>query len=125
MLEPMRQRIKQALLAESGAVLATRGPGGIQAGFFPCEADGLTLYLLVPASADVVFNLETDPDVVVTTPRWQVEGKAIIGCLADAPPSLNLVHTPRAAGCVLVTVGTRRFQRNWTGGWGYEETVDL
>ena len=125
MLEPLRRRVGQALLGEPGAALSTAGPGGIQAGFFPCEADGLTLYLLVPTSSDVLFNLETQKDVIVTTPRWQLEGEAIVRCLVDAQPALQLVHSPRAAGCVLVAVAARRLHLSWTEGWGYQETIDV
>ena len=56
MLEPLRLRVVDALSSETSATLSTNGPGGIQAGFFPCESDGLTLYLLVPASSDVLYN---------------------------------------------------------------------
>jgi hypothetical protein len=125
MLEPLRRRVKEALLNETGATLSSRGPAGIQAGFFPCAADGLTLYLLVPASSDLLFNLETEPAVVVTTPRWQLEGLGEVHCLAEAPASLPLVRSPRAAGCVLVAVSARRIHLSWADGWGYQETIDL
>jgi hypothetical protein len=125
MLEPLRRRVKEAILDETGATLCTTGPAGIQAGFFPCEADGLTLYLLVPASTDLLFNLETNPAIVVTTPRWQLEGVGEVHRLVEAPGSLSLVHSPRAAGCVLVAVRSRRIHLNWVGDWGYQETIDL
>lgn len=124
MLEPLRQRVREALAAEAGATLSTNGPGGIQAGFFPCAADDLTLYLLVPAASDVLFNLETETAVVVTTPGWQMEGQAEVCPLAKAPPTLQLAHSPRAVGCVLVVVHFRRLHFNWAEGWGYRETID-
>jgi hypothetical protein len=124
MLEPLRLRVIEALKNESSATLSTNGPGGIQAGFFPCEADGLTLYLLVPASSDVLFNLESETAVVITTPRWQMEGEAEVCPLAQAPPSLQLARSPQAPGCVLVAIGCRRIHFNWAEGWGYRETID-
>lgn len=124
MLEPLRLRVIGALKNESSATLSTSGPGGIQAGFFPCEADGLTLYLLVPASSDVLFNLESETAVVITTPGWQMEGKAEIRSLLQAPAALQLVHSPRAAGCVLLAVTCWRLHFNWGEGWGYRETID-
>jgi len=124
MLEPLRLRVIGALKNESSATLSTKGPGGIQAGFFPCEADGLTLYLLVPASSDVLFNLESETAVVITTPGWQMEGKAEIRSLLQAPSALQLVHSPRAAGCALVAVSCCRLHFNWSEGWGYRETID-
>jgi hypothetical protein len=125
MLELLRNRVKKALLAESAATLSTSGRGGIQAGFFPCQADGSTLYLLVPASSDVLYNLESDPVVVVTTPCWQMEGQGAIFPLAQAPPAIRLARSPRAPGCVLVAVACQRLHLNWSEGWGYRETIDL
>lgn len=124
MLETLRHRITEALKAETAVTLSTNGPGGIQAGFFPCEADDLTLYLLVPASSDVLFNLETQPAVVVTTSSWQMEGEAKIHALSQALPSLHLHHSPRVEGCMLVAVCCHRIHFNWTEGWGYKETID-
>lgn len=111
--------------AEMAATLSTKGPGGIQAGFFPCAADDLTLYLLVPMVSDVLFNLETETAVVVTTPGWQLEGHGAVLPLSQAPPALELVCSPRAAGCDLVAVQSRRIHFNWAEGWGYRETIDL
>lgn len=124
MLEPLRLRVIGALKNESSATLSTNGPGGIQAGFFPCEADGLTLYLLVPAASDVLFNLESETAVVITTPRWQMEGQTEVCPLSQAPPTLKLVHSPQAAGCMLVVVHCQRIHFNWAEGWGYRETID-
>lgn len=124
MLETLRHRVTEALKAETAVTLSTTGPGGIQAGFLPCEADDLTLYLLVPASSDVLFNLETQPAVVVTTSSWQMEGEAKIHALSQALPSLNLLHSPRVEGCMLVAVRCHRIHFSWTEGWGYKETID-
>jgi hypothetical protein len=124
MLEPLRLRVIGALKNESSATLSTNGPGGIQAGFFPCEADGQTLYLLVPAASDVLFNLESETAVVITTPRWQMEGEAEVFPLAQAPPSLQLAHAPQAPGCVLAAIHCCRIHFNWMEGWGYRETID-
>jgi len=124
MLETLRQRVMQTLKAETTVTLSSGGPGGIQAGFFPCEADDLALYLLVPASSDVLFNLESETAVVITTPHWQMEGEAKIYTLLQAPPTLHLVRSPQVAGCVLVAVQCHRIHFNWTEGWGYRETID-
>lgn len=124
MLESLRNRVMMALSGESAATLSTNGPGGIQAGFFPCEATGLTLYMLAPASSDVLFNLESETAVVITTPRWQMEGEAEVSALSQAPQSLQLPRSSRAAGCVLVVVPCHRIHFNWVEGWGYRETID-
>jgi hypothetical protein len=124
MLESLRLRVIEALKTETAVTLSTNGPGSLQAGFFPCEADELTLYLLVPASSDVLFNLETETAVIITTPRWQMEGEAEVCPLIPAPSQLQLVRLPRAAGCVLVVVSCHRIHFNWSEGWGYRETID-
>lgn len=111
--------------AEAAATLSTNGPGGIQAGFFPCAADDLTLYLLVPAASDVLFNLEAETAVIVTTPHWQLEGDGEVRPLSQSPPTLDLARSPRAAGCVLLAINARRIHFNWAEGWGYRETIDL
>jgi hypothetical protein len=128
MLETLRQRVREALSAEVAATLSTNGPGGIQAGFFPCAADDLTLYLLVPAASDVLFNLETETAVVVTTPRWQMEGEGRVCPLSHLPqssPALPLIRSQHATGCVLVAADCRRIHFSWPEGWGYRETIDL
>jgi hypothetical protein len=124
MLEPLRLRVAEALKGEPSATLSTKGPGGIQAGFFPCATDGLTLYLLVPAASDVLFNLESETAVVVTTPRWQMEGTGGICTLSQSPPLIQLAQLPQAAGCVLVTVSCKRLHFNWSEGWWYRESID-
>ena len=124
MLEPLRLRVSDALGDKTTATLSTNGPAGIQAGFFPCEADGLTLYLLVPAVSDVLFNLESERAVVITTPGWQMEGEGEIVPLSQAPARLRLAGLPQAAGCVLVAVQCERMHLSWAEGWGYRETID-
>lgn len=124
MLETLRTRVIDSLSKVNAATLSTNGPAGIQAGFFPCEPDQLDLYLLIPASSDMLFNLESNSAVVITTPRWQLEGEAKVCTLSQAPPTLQLAYSPRAAGCVLVSVRCRRIHFNWSEGWGYRETID-
>jgi hypothetical protein len=124
MLETLRSRIIDSLSKVNAATLSTNGPAGIQAGFFPCEADKLDLYLLIPASSDMLFNLESNSAVVITTPCWQLEGEAKVCALSQAPPALQLVHSPRAPGCVLVNVRCWRMHFNRSEGWGYRETID-
>jgi hypothetical protein len=124
MLESLRLRVIEALKAETAVTLSTKGPGGIQAGFFPCELEDLALYLLVPASSDVLFNLESETAVVVTTPRWQMEGEAEVCSLSQIPSGMQIANSPRAAGCELVVIQCGRIHFNWSEGWGYRETID-
>ena len=125
MLEILRRRVKEALKTESSATLSTYGPGGIQVGIFPCEAQALTLFLLVPASLDVLFNLESETAVVVTTSRWQMDGNARVCPPPQQPPALQLIRSPQAEGCVLVAVTPVRIHLGRADNWGYRETIDL
>lgn len=124
MIESLKERVTQALQKVSAATVSTKGPGGIQAGFFPCEALGLTIFFLIPAASDVLFNLESEKDLVVTTPKWQMEGESKVLNLSEAPANLALVQSPRASGCVLVAVSCCRIHFSWDNGWGYRETID-
>ena len=123
-MEVLRNRAAEALASESTATLSTNGPGGLQVGIFPCEAQGLTLYLLIPSASDVLFNLETENGVVVTARRWQIEGVAEIVPPAQSPDNLQLIHMAEAAGCVLLAATAHRIHLKWTDGWGYSETLD-
>ena len=125
MLEILRRRVKEALKTESSATLSTYGPGGIQVGIFPCEVLDLVLYLLVPASLDVLFNLESETAVVVTTSRWQIEGNARVCPPAQQPPTLKFTRSPQAQGCALVAVTPDRIHLSLADSQGYRETIDL
>lgn len=117
MLEPLRLRVVDALSSETSATLSTNGPGGIQAGFFPCESDGLTLYLLVPASSDVLYNLETETAVIITTPtgRWK-EKLAHVFRRKRCPPFDWLIRRKRRdASWLPFAVGASTLT-GWRGG---------
>jgi hypothetical protein len=87
--------------------LSTAGPAGIQAALVRCLVADLGLYVLVPSGADTVVNVEYSPDVVLTTPRWQVHGTSLIlgeaGCLTSPLPAA-LRTCPDAAGHVVMRV---------------------
>jgi hypothetical protein len=125
MLAHLRQRTMDTLASVQTATLATSGPAGIQARVFPCEAQALQLYLLIPGISDHLLNLEYDQTAVISTPEWQLQGRAAIFNLQDAPAGLALTHLPEAAGCVLVCIRPLHLQINRLNGWGFSETIDL
>jgi hypothetical protein len=123
MLNHLRQRVIETLSSAKAATLSTHGAAGIQANVFPCEAIDLILYLLVPRTSDHLFNLEQNPEVVVTTETWQVRGPARI---APGPPAgLALLQQPDAAWCEVVVVHPQRLQIERPGGSGHAETIDI
>lgn len=123
MLNHLRQRVTETLSAAKAATLSTHGAAGIQANVFPCEAVDLGLYLLVPRASDHLFNLEHDPEVVVSTETWQLRGMAYIA--PDYPAELGLLEQPEAAWCAVVAIRPTRFQIEWPGGSGHAETIDI
>ena len=123
MLNHLRQRVTETLSAARTATLSTHGAAGIQANVFPCESVGLGLYLLIPRTSDHLFNLEHNPEVVLTTDTWQVRGTA---CIApEYPAGLNLLRQLDAAWCEVVVVRPTRLQIAWPGGAGHAETIDI
>lgn len=78
MLDKLRDRAAQ-ILAETGVcTLATTGPAGLQVSTVRCAGRGTTLYLLVSDMSDHLFNLESEPEVAVTTETWRLRGAADI-----------------------------------------------
>jgi hypothetical protein len=83
----------------------------------------LGLYLLVPRTSDHLFNLEHNPEVVVTTGTWQVRGVARIA--PERPAGLALLQQPDAVWCEVVMVRPLRLQIEPQGGRGHAETIDI
>ena len=125
MLQHLRTRVAELLAGPHQAMLATCGPGDIQAGLFPCQAQGLRLYLLVPRASDHLFNLEVNPDVVVATHRWQLRGRARILAAEDAQEALHLDEFGDLRWSVLVEVVPLRLQVAAESGGLTVETIDV
>ena len=130
MLDYARQHAIEAINLPRKVILATSGPAGVQAGEFPCEAKGLTLYLLVPRTSDHLFNLEHNPTASLLSAGWELKGEAsllpICKVAAGAPDiDLELLKDPAAQWCVLVRIDPVRIQIKREGGWGNIETIDL
>lgn len=83
MLDKLRDRAAQVLAQTDLCTLATTGPAGLQASIVRCAGRGITLYLLVPDTSDHLFNLESEPEVAVTTETWRLRGMAEI--VKDSP----------------------------------------
>ncbi len=130
MLNYARQRVMEALKIPRKAVLATSGPAGVQAGEFPCKADGLCLYLLVPETSDHLFNLEENPAVTVLAREWELKGEAQVIPSGASGLDLELLQEPGPFSdwldwSVLVRVEPSRLQIRRQAGWGTIETFDL
>ena len=125
MLDHLRQRIIETLASVPAATLSTYGPAALQATLLPCEASGLRLYMLLPATSDHLLNLESQPEVVVTAPEWQLRGTAVVLHSTDYPPDLCLHRKPEAQWSRLLEIQPTQLNIRRRNGWGYSETIDI
>jgi hypothetical protein len=121
MLDYARQRAVQALQIPRRVVLASYGLAGLQAGEFPCRAQELTLYLLLPKTSDHLFNLEHGAPVRLVCGEWELSGDAQLISTQAAPLLFSDVG---AAWCVLVQVQPELIQIRRQNGWGYLESLE-
>lgn len=125
MLDHLRQRVVEALAAVHSATLSTYGLAELQASLLPCESLGLRLYMLLPATSDHLLNLESRPEVVVTTPKWQLRGTAVVLDMPGCPPDLKLPRQPEAQWSRLVEICPQQLNIRRHDGWGFSETIDI
>jgi hypothetical protein len=92
-----------------------------------CEAVGLVLYVLVPRTSDLLFNLESTPRVVATSQTWQARGVARVVQPGQYPEGLALAKTPKAAWCSVVEIRPTWLKLTPHQGNGHvqSETIDL
>ena len=125
MLEDLRRRAAAALARACEATVATYGPAGLQADLVACAAQGLRLYLLVPSTSEHLFNLETNPELVVATAIWRVQGRGRGLSAAGRPVIATLNDNPSAPWCVWLEVVPTRLTIAHEHGWGAAETIDI
>ena len=125
MLDHLHQRAADVLASAKTATLVTYGPAGLQADSFPCEALDLRLYLLAPRISDLLFNIESNPAVVVTSEAWQLRGSARVLVGEQRPAALALLHSTGADWCEVVEVTPNRLQITQANEHGHQETIDF
>ncbi len=125
MLRQLRQRASEALSTTRQVVLSAGGPADIQAEVLPCEAVDLALYVLVPRTSDLLFNLESNTAVVATADTWQARGVARMLPPGEYPDRLAIAGAPEAAWCEVVEIRSMRMQLHPPGGQGQGETIDI
>jgi len=123
MLEHLRQRVIDTLAGVRMVTLTTGGQAGLQASHLPCQAAGTVLYVLVPRASDHLFNLETEPEVVVIDEVWQLKGQAQVALPAAWPPALR-AH-PEAAWSAAVAVRPTRLTLLRPDSGSPLETIDI
>ncbi len=125
MLDHLHQRAADVLASANTATLVTYGPADLQANSFPCEVLDLRLFLLVPRISDLLFNIESNPAVVVTSETWQMRGMARILVGEQRPTTLSLLHSTGAGWCEVVEVTPSRLQITQANEHGHQETIDF
>ena len=125
MLSILRQRASEALSTVSQVVLSAFGPADIQAEALSCEAVGLALYVLVPRTSDLLFNLEGGTLVMATADTWQVRGVARLLPLGEYPDRLAIARTPEAAWCEVAEIFPTRLTLRPPPGRSQGETIDI
>lgn len=125
MLDYARQRIREVLKFPHSVVFVTSGPAGVQASEYPCEAEDIYLYILIPKTSDHLFNLEYASGVTLLSSSWEMKGEAKIVTPNKYEVELDLLNSPDTDWCVLVQVEPVQVQIRREGGWGTIETIDL
>ena len=125
MINYARERAIEILKTAHTAVLATVGLAGVRASEFPCEADVLDIYLLVPRTSDHLFNLEQDDRVALHTEQWELTGKGRVFSPEEEWPRISSLSKTGTAWYVLVKVVPSQIQVLRPEGWGPAETIDL
>jgi|GEM_PF-689790 len=128
MLDKLRAEALALIADTSHCTLSTTGPASVQASVVACMVRDDCLYVLVPSTADHLFNLEHDQEVVLTTALWQVRGAALALGGADgrhgtAPPEISA--RARSEGHTLVEVFPLRMQIEAAANRRYRETIDF
>lgn len=122
-LRQLRQRASEALSSARQIVLSTVGPAEIQAESLACEALGLSLYVLVARTSDLLFNLESNSLVVATADTWQMRGAARLLRPGQCPDGLALSRAPEMEWCQMVEIRPTQIQLRPRD--GRSETIDL
>jgi hypothetical protein len=123
-LHQLRRRVTETLGGARQVVVSTWGPADVQVERMACEAMGLALYVLVPRTSDLLFNLESHSHVVVSTDTWQARGEARLLAPGSHPDQLALADRPEAAWCQVAEIRPTRLHLYPTDGQASGETID-
>ncbi|MBZ0297037.1 MAG: pyridoxamine 5'-phosphate oxidase family protein [Anaerolineae bacterium] len=74
----LQGRVQALLTQYRTAALATCGPAGPQISTVTYTVDQLQLHLALPHGSDHLFNLETQPALVMLTAGWRLHGEGTI-----------------------------------------------
>ncbi|MBZ0298716.1 MAG: pyridoxamine 5'-phosphate oxidase family protein [Anaerolineae bacterium] len=113
----LQQQIEELLAQDETVTLATCGQAGPQISHVPYATHQSHLYLFVPYSSDHLFNLETQPELVLLSPGWKLSGQGD----TKQDTSLAAPYTWQA----VITVHPRRLHILSEDGQSSIETIDF
>lgn len=125
MLDHLQQRVIDLLEPTKEVTLSTYGPAGIQAQVLTSIARGLSLFVLVPATSEHLYNLEQHDIVVVTTAEWQMRGVGRQLSLREFPPDVRLLSAIRTCEYAIIEIRPLRLEIGQPNGGGFSETIDM
>jgi hypothetical protein len=105
----LQQRVNDLLNQHNTATLATCGPAGPQISIVTYSVERWQPHLTLPHGSDHLFNLETQPALVLMTEGWRLHGQG------------RIIHDDRRL-LVIVVTGTRLHVLN---GQHSVETIDF
>jgi hypothetical protein len=123
-LHQLRRRATETLEGAREVVVSTWGPADVQVERMACEGVGLALYVLVPRTSDLLFNLENHTSVVVTADTWQARGVARLLAPGSHPDHLALASRPEAIWCQVAEIRPTRLHLYPSDGQASGETID-
>ena len=128
MLDKLRAEALALIAATPDCTLSTSGPAGVQGSVVTCVMRDACAYVLVPSTADHLFNLEYDTEVVLTTALWQLRGAALViggadGLRGTIPPEISALA--RTEGYTVVEVFPLRMHLEAAGPRRYRTTIDF
>jgi len=74
----LEQRVNDLLHRYRSATLGTCGPAGPQVSIVTYTVEQRQLHLAIPHGSDHLFNLETEPLLVLMTAGWRLHGQGRI-----------------------------------------------
>lgn len=128
MLSQLRAEALALIACTPNCTLSTMGPADVQASLVECVVRDGCVYVLVPSTADHIFNLEYHTEAVLTTALWQLRGAALMIGAADghrgtAPRDLSA--RAKIEGYTLVEIFPFRMHVEAAGPRRYCETIDF
>ncbi len=129
MLDKLRDRALNVIAATPTCILSTTGPAGLQASAVSCRVHATQagpeqrrrVFVFIPVTSDHLFNLEHFPQVMLTTPQWQLRG--LVGADQAAHPEVTVVNAQQQVMAFEVT--PVRVHIEPTSDGDHRETIDF